>query len=274
MADGLLLYQVDAFTGEAFSGNPAAVCLLEKEKSDGWMLAVAREMNLSETAFLFPIEQGYSIRWFTPVTEVDLCGHATLASAHVLWEENLLEKKGKARFFSRSGPLFASCRDHWIELDFPARPAQRTSAPTGLMASLGISSEPLYVGKSEEDYLVELDSERTVRHLKPSFRRLAEFGKGGLIVTARAKSGGYDFVSRYFAPSQGINEDPVTGSAHCTLGPYWQAKLKKERLFAYQASRRGGEMYVTPEEERVFLSGRAVTVFRGELLALDEPGGK
>ena len=270
MADGLLLYQVDAFTSEAYAGNPAAVCLLEGEKSDLWMQAVAAEMNLSETAFLLPIEQGYSLRWFTPVAEVDLCGHATLAAAHVLWEGNLLERTEKARFFTRSGPLFASYKEPWIELDFPAQPCRETTAPTGLYATLGIT-KALHTGKSTEDYLVELNSENALRKLKPNFRRLQEISARGVIVTAKGSTGGYDFVSRFFAPALGIDEDPVTGSAHCTLGPYWMKKLGKERMLAYQASKRGGELYVVPAEERVFISGRAVTVLRGELLAMEEP---
>ncbi len=271
MADGLLLYQVDAFTADAYAGNPAAVCLLEREMSDEWMQAVAAEMNLSETAFLFLIEQGYSLRWFTPVAEVNLCGHATLAAAHVLWEQNLLETGEKARFFTRSGPLFASYNKPWIELDFPAQTVVQTQAPNGLHAALGITKS-LYTGKSAEDFLLELDSEVTVRKLKPDFRRLREISARGVIVTAKASTGGYDFVSRFFAPAFGIEEDPVTGSSHCALGPYWRKKLGKERMLALQASRRGGELYVVPAEERVFLSGRAVTVLRGELLALDEPG--
>lgn len=266
MADGLLLYQVDAFTSEAYAGNPAAVCLLEHEMSDEWMLAVAGEMNLSETAFLLRREQGYSLRWFTPVSEVDLCGHATLATAHVLWEENILEHKEKARFFSRSGPLFASLDPPWIELDFPAQPAIQTDDPGGLCAALGIT-KPLFLGKSQADYMIEVTSERAVRQIRPDFRRLAEISTRGVIVTARASTKGYDFVSRFFAPALGIDEDPVTGSAHCTLGPYWRKKLGKERMLAYQASPRGGELYVVPSDERVFLSGRAVTVLRGELLA-------
>ncbi len=271
MADGLLLYQVDAFTSEAYAGNPAAVCMLEREKSDQWMQAVAAEMNLSETAFLFPIEQGYSLRWFTPVAEVNLCGHATLAAAHVLWRENLLEPDQKARFFTRSGPLFASYSKPWIELDFPVQPTAQATAPAGLYAALGIARS-LYTGKNDEDYLIELDSEKTLRNLKPDFRRLKEISTRGVIVTAKGEAGIHDFVSRFFAPALGIDEDPVTGSAHCTLGPYWGKKLGKERMLAHQASRRGGELYVVPSEERVFLSGRAVTVLRGELLALDEPG--
>jgi PhzF family phenazine biosynthesis protein len=273
VTDGLLLYQVDAFTAEAFAGNPAAVCLLEQEKSDQWMQAVAAEMNLSETAFLFPIEQGYSLRWFTPVAEVNLCGHATLAAAHVLWEGNLLERTEKARFFTRSGPLFASFKEPWIELDFPAQPARETTAPSGLYAALGITNSR-YTGKSTEDYLIELDSEVTLRKLKPNFKRLTEISSRGMIVTAKGSTGDYDFVSRFFAPAFGIDEDPVTGSAHCTLGPYWLKKLGKKRMLAYQASKRGGELYVVPSEERVFLSGRAVTVLRGELLAMAEPGGE
>ncbi|MBW7996540.1 MAG: PhzF family phenazine biosynthesis protein [Candidatus Glassbacteria bacterium] len=273
MSDGLLLFQVDAFTSAAYAGNPAAVCILEQEMSGEWMQAVSAEMNLSETAFLLLREKGYNLRWFTPVSEVDLCGHATLASAHVLWGENLLDHKTKARFFTRSGPLFAKFDPPWIELDFPAQPAGKCSDPGGLCVALGIA-KPVFIGKSEADYLVEVNSEDTLVKLKPNFQRLAEFGARGVIVTARASSSGYDFVSRFFAPGLGIDEDPVTGSSHCTLGPYWQQKLGKDRMFALQASARGGELHVIPSGERVFLTGKAVTVLRGELLALDEPGGQ
>ena len=270
MAEGLLLYQIDSFTSTPYAGNPAAVCILEKEMSDKWMQAVAADMNLSETAFLMSGKNGYSLRWFTPAVEVDLCGHATLAAAHVLWEENLLDKKEKARFFTRSGPLFAKFSPPWIELDFPALSVTQTSDPGGLCGALGIN-KPVFLGKGPEDYLIELDMESEVRQLKPNFRRLKEIDSRGVIVTAKSSTKGYDFVSRFFAPAYGIDEDPVTGSAHCALGPYWQKKLGKQRMFARQISPRGGELYVVPTEERVFLSGQAVTIFRGELLALDEP---
>lgn len=270
MAEGLLLYQVDAFTSAAYAGNPAAVCLLEREMSDKWLQAVAAEMNLSETAFVIRGKDSCGLRWFTPVTEVDLCGHATLAAAHVLWEEGLLERDEKARFFTRSGPLFAKLDPPWIELDFPNQPVSKATDPGGLCGSLGIN-KPVFLGSAGGDFLVELDTEAEVRQLKPNFRRLAEIEARGIIVTAKSSTRGYDFVSRFFAPAYGIDEDPVTGSAHCALGPYWGKKLGKKRMFARQISSRGGELYVVPTEERVFLSGQAVTVLRGELLALDEP---
>ena len=269
MAEGLLLYQVDSFTPVPYAGNPAGVCLLEKEMSDKWMQAVAADMNLSETAFLFRGKDSYSLRWFTPTVEVNLCGHATLAAAHVLWEENLLEKDEKARFITRSGPLFASLDPPWIEMDFPTQPVNAATDPGGLLAALGIG-KPAFMGKAGEDYFIELDLESEVRHLKPNFRAMAKIEARGTIVTAKSSTKGYDFVSRFFAPGYGIDEDPVTGSAHCALGPYWKKKLHKERMFARQVSPRGGELHVIPAEERVFLAGEAVTVFRGELMAIDE----
>lgn len=269
MAEGLLLYQVDSFTSAAYSGNPAAVCLLEKEMSDAWLQAVAAEMNLSETAFLLKDKDGYNLRWFTPTVEVNLCGHATLAAAHVLWETNLLERDEKARFYTRSGPLFARLDQPWIELDFPVQPVSPADDPGGLCGCLGIG-KPKFLGKTPEDYLLELDTEAEVRQLKPNFRRLAEISARGVIVTARSSTKGYDFVSRFFGPACGIDEDPVTGSAHCALGPYWGKKLGKERMFARQISKRGGELHVIPTEQRVFLAGQAVTVLRGELMAGEE----
>ena len=260
-----LIYQVDAFTESPFSGNPAGVCILEEEKSDEWMQNVALEMNLSETAFLRRQEDGFLLRWFTPALEVDLCGHATLAASHVLWQEGIIKPDKKIMYFTKSGPLFASLDRPWIELDFPAEPARKAEDPGGLCQALGIS-EPVFIGKSRLDYLVEIKSELELRHLKPDFRRLVQMTERGVIVTCRSNSPDYDFVSRFFAPAGGVDEDPVTGSSHCTLGPYWAEKLKKTRLIGYQASARGGMVRVTPAGERVFLAGKAVTVIRGQLL--------
>lgn len=253
---------VDAFTSEAFGGNPAAVCVLASPRAEGWMQRVAREMNLSETAFLHPLDDGFSLRWFTPVSEVDLCGHATLASAHVLWETGRLGDGEAARFKTRSGILTATVKTPgWIELDFPATPDERISAPAGLADAIGAT--PRYVGRSQFDYLLELNDEETVRRLEPDFARLKGFSARGVIATARGAAADVDFVSRFFAPAFGINEDPVTGSAHCCLGPYWARRLKKSEFVAHQVSARGGVIGVRLVGDRVRLAGQAVTVMEG-----------
>ena len=256
--------QVDAFTRRPFAGNPAAVCILPGPAEETWMRAVAREMNLAETAFLYPQEDGYHLRWFTPAVEVDLCGHATLASAHILWEEGHLPPDAQARFHTRSGLLTALRRGDWIELDFPARREAPAPAPHGLAEALG--AHLVYVGKNVYDYLVEVDSEETLRGLAPDHSALRRLPVRGIIVTSRAAAPQYDFVSRFFAPGSGIDEDPVTGSAHCCLGPFWGTRLGKTELIGYQASARGGVVRVRVEGERVVLGGQAVTVLRGELV--------
>ncbi|HEX8208734.1 MAG TPA: PhzF family phenazine biosynthesis protein [Longimicrobium sp.] len=259
------IIQVDAFADRAFTGNPAAVCILPAPREEGWMRSVAAEMNLSETAFLHAEEDGWRLRWFTPEVEVALCGHATLATAHVLWEDGHLPADEVARFHTRSGLLTARRAGEWIELDFPAKPILDAPAPEGLAAALGV--EPVYVGRSHFDVLVEVASEAEVRALKPDLGRLAAVEARGVIVTARADGGaGYDFVSRFFAPRVGVAEDPVTGSAHCVLAPYWAAKLGRDELVGFQASRRGGTVRVRAAGERVHLGGRAITVLRGELV--------
>ncbi len=260
----LQLFHIDAFTERPFTGNPAAVCLLEREMDHAWMQAVAREMNLSETAFLLRAEDGFDLRWFTPEVEVELCGHATLASAHFLWSEHHVKPKAVARFHTQSGLLTAVQRDGWIELDFPAKPARPVTAPAGLAAALG--GTPVAVLKSQYDHLVELATEAEVRALEPDFRALRVVDSRGVIVTAPGSDSAYDFVSRFFGPAVGINEDPVTGSAHCVLGPYWQERLGKSSFLAYQASARGGEVRVEVHGDRVHLGGQAVTVARGELV--------
>ena len=252
------LYQVDAFTEQPFRGNPAAVVLLDREREDAWLQDVAMEMNLSETAFLLPRGGNYSLRWFTPTVEVDLCGHATLASAHVI-----LEDGEEARFETRSGILTARRNGEWIELNFPSTPPAEIAAPADLTAAIGAPAR--YAGKTIFDFLVEVESEEVVRSLQPDLRALAALDARGLIVTSRSSS--YDFVSRYFAPAFGIDEDPVTGSAHCALAPYWSAKLGKQEFLAYQASKRGGTLRVSLAEDRVLLAGQAVTVFEGTLQA-------
>jgi PhzF family phenazine biosynthesis protein len=259
---GLRLVQVDAFTSEPFRGNPAAVCILDRERDAGWMQAVAAEMNLAETAFLLRQSDGFSLRWFTPAVEVALCGHATLASAHVLWSEGVLEDD-VARFHTKSGLLTATRRAELIELDFPATPEERTAPPEGLLESLGIAS-PRYVGRNKFDFLVEVDSEDDVRALNPDHAGLRKLPMRGVIVTSRGKE--HDFVSRFFAPGSGIDEDPVTGSAHCCLAPFWASRLGKNEFVAYQASARGGIVRVRLDGDRVKLGGRAVTVLRGELV--------
>src|SRR3954447_6417027 len=259
------LYTVDAFADRAFAGNPAAVCLLTEPRDAEWMQSVAREMSLSETAFLHPQDGGWSLRWFTPAIEVELCGHATLASAHVLWRSGRLAAGETARFHTLSGILTAEQRGEWIELDFPARAAAESEAPEGLVELFGTA--PVFVGKSRYDYLLELPSEEAVRVSAPDPRRLAALPVRGVIVTARAATAPYDIVSRFFAPGSGIAEDPVTGSAHCTLGPYWAPRLGKTELLAYQASARGGILRVRVEGERVRLGGQAVTILEGRLLA-------
>lgn len=260
------LLQVDAFTSEPFRGNPAAVCLLDRRRDEVWMQNVAAEMNLSETAFLLPDADGFSLRWFTPAVEVALCGHATLASAHALWEEGLLQASQQARFQTKSGLLTADRDDEWIELDFPATPAEPADAPPELLAALGIE-RTVHTGKSRFDYLVEVASEDEVRRLDPDHASLRRLPVRGVIVTSRAASAGVDFVSRFFAPGSGVDEDPVTGSAHCCLTPYWAERLGKTTMTAYQASRRGGTVGVRLDGARVKLRGQAVTVLRGELAA-------
>ncbi|MBA3947645.1 MAG: PhzF family phenazine biosynthesis protein [Herpetosiphonaceae bacterium] len=257
--------QVDAFTDTPFRGNPAAVCILAEARDATWMQHVAQEMNLAETAFLLKQADGYQLRWFTPTVEVDLCGHATLASAHVLWSEGHLPPTEQARFHTLSGLLTARRQeDGWIELDFPAEPAQPSEAPPALLSALGVT--PIFVGKNRLDYLVEVDGEAIVRGVAPDFRALQEVGGRGAIVTSRASSTDYQFVSRCFFPAAGINEDPVTGSAHCALGPYWGNLLRRDELVGYQASPRGGIVRVRLNGDRVGLSGQAVTVLRGELV--------
>jgi PhzF family phenazine biosynthesis protein len=261
---GQPIVQVDAFTDTPFAGNPAAVCILPELRDEHWMQNVAREMNLSETAFLLQQSDGFNLRWFTPAVEVDLCGHATLASAHVLWESGHLKLHEQARFHTRSGLLTAERKGVWIELNFPATPDEPADAPSGLLEALGVTAT--YIGKNRFDYLIEVESEDTVRNISPNFSLLATIPARGVIVTSRSPSPNYDFVSRFFAPQVGVNEDPVTGSAHCTLAPYWSKKLGKDEMVGYQASARGGVVRVRVSGDRVYLGGQAVTVLRGELV--------
>lgn len=261
------IIQVDAFTAEPFRGNPAAVCLLREEASAAWMQAVAAEMNLSETAFVqHRAGSDFSIRWFTPTVEVPLCGHATLASAHVLWEEKLVLRQERITFHARSGLLAAHRESDWICLNFPGLPVEESAAPVGLSEALG--SRPVGVYRSElPAYVVELDSEKTVRELQPDLAGLGQEGGGVCIVTARSGSGACEFVSRFFGPAIGIDEDPVTGAAHCSLGPYWAERLGKTELTGHQVSKRGGVVRVRVRGDRVDILGQALTVIRGELLS-------
>lgn len=259
----IAIFQVDAFTDEPFTGNPAAVCVLPAPLEDRWMQRVAMEMNLSETAFLQEESDGFRLRWFTPKVEVDLCGHATLASAHVLWQAGYLSPQEEARFNTRSGRLIAVRQGAWIEIDLPAAPQARADAPAGLGEALGV--KPQYVGRSRYDYLVVVDSETTLRDLKPDIAQLTTLPVRGVIVTSVAATPRFDFVCRFFAPALGIDEDPVTGSAHCCLGPFWAKRLEKHELTAYQASPRGGVVRVRVAGDRTLLGGKAVTVLRGQL---------
>jgi len=258
------VFQVDAFTTKPFTGNPAGVCILSETIPDSDMLNIAKELNLPETAFLHKKDGGYNLRWFTPQTEIELCGHATLAAAHILWETGDLAQDERASFDTLSGRLTAQKNGTWIDLDFPAEYAKAVAAPVELTEALGVA--PKYIGKNRFDYLVELESEAEVRNLKPNFYLLKIVPCRGVIVTSKADTEVYDFVSRFFAPAIGIDEDPVTGSAHCCLGPYWESRLKNSDFVAFQLSERGGVIKVRVKTDRVILSGQAVTVINGEIL--------
>lgn len=251
---------VDAFTDKPFSGNPAGVCVMEEFLDEKLMQKIAFEMNLSETAFLEKRDDGsYNLRWFTPEAEVDLCGHATLASSHIIWETGKEDKSSTLQFHTRSGVLKANYKNGEIELNFPAIESDQADIPEGLTKALGV--KPVSNHKTQWYYIAELDSEETVRNVKPDFDMLESLDTWGTIITAKASTAGYDFVSRFFAPLKGVKEDPVTGSAHCALGPYWMKKIGKNSFKAYQASKRGGDIGVRVEEERIFLTGKGVTMF-------------
>lgn len=260
---------IDAFAEGPFTGNPAAVCVLDAPASEAWMQALAAEMNLSETAFLVPDREAttsrFGLRWFTPTTEVDLCGHATLASAHLLYESGRLAPDAAARFDTRSGPLsVARLAPDTYRMDFPAAPPTASAAPDGFEAAFGVA--PAWIGRTRFDVFAVLDTEAAVRALAPDTGAVAALGARGVILTARADSDRpYDVVSRFFAPEAGVPEDPVTGSAHCAIGPYWSRRLGTDRLVAYQASARGGTVGVEVAGDRVALSGRAVTMYTAQL---------
>ncbi|HEX2947575.1 MAG TPA: PhzF family phenazine biosynthesis protein [Clostridia bacterium] len=253
------IYQVDSFSDRAFGGNPAGVCVLLGPADENWMQNVAMEMNLAETAFLYRQGEIFKLRWFTPEDEENLCGHATLASAHILWETGVLEPDCKAVFKTRSGILSAVKKNGLIEMDFPSEASWAADAPEDLKQALGVPF--LYVGRNRLDYIVEVDNEETVRKLEPEYSLLKKLDARGVIVTSCSDSPEFDFVSRFFAPVAGINEDPVTGSAHCCLAPYWGKKLGIPEMNAYQASKRGGALKVTVNGDRVLIAGKAVTVF-------------
>jgi PhzF family phenazine biosynthesis protein len=268
--ESLPFCHVDAFTAVRFRGNPAVVCVTPKPPDESLMRQVAAEMNVSETAFLSPIDDtAFSLRWYTPLVEVDLCGHATLASAHVLWEDGHVPRGVGVRFQTRSGELRAERlpgEGDWIELDFPSQPPRPAAAPEGLFEALGIRAAEAVVAR-ETKYAVVLESEEAVRALRPDYGRLGQLPVRGLIATARgAGHGKPDFISRYFGPAVGINEDPVTGSAHCILAPYWAERLGTHELLAYQASQRGGSLRLRLTGDRVRIAGQAVTVTRGRLV--------
>jgi len=258
------LFHVDAFTPRAFAGNPAAVCLCPEAPEPGWMQQVAAEMNLSETSFVVPRADGFDLRWFTPTVEVELCGHATLAAAHTLWESGRLAAGSRARFHTLSGVLTAAKAGDWIELDFPATPvATVTTVPPALVAGLGVRA--LSIGKSRFDFVVEVATAAEVSEARPDLAALRQVDSRGVILTGPGEPP-YDMVSRVFAPGFGIDEDPVTGSAHCALGPFWGERLGKQELLAYQASARGGVLRIVLAGERVKLYGQAVTTTRGLLM--------
>lgn len=257
--------QIDAFTDTPYRGNQAAVFLLPEARDAEWMQDVASELNLAETAYLVRREDGFGLRWFTPAVEVDLAGHPTLACAHFLWESGELDASEEARFHTKSGLLTARrCDGDWIELDFPATPPEPFAKPDGLDRMLGATV--VWTGKSPFDLLVEVESEGQLRAVEPDYAGVAKLPVRGVIVTAKSDGEPYDFVSRFFAPQSGIFEDPVTGSAHCCLGPYWAGKLGKDELLAYQASKRGGTVRVDVAGDRVRLAGQAMTVARAELV--------
>lgn len=259
----LPLFIVDAFASAPFTGNPAAVCLPDSALQDSWMQSMAMEMNLSETAYVVPQKDRFSLRWFTPLEEVDLCGHATLASAHVLWEQGIIRKSDAAVFETQSGILTCARSEEQIEMDFPAIPFKPSIQQDKLEHALGCSI--VFSGKSGDDLLVEVESEEAVRSIAPRFALLAQLSKRGVIVTSQSESDSYDIVSRFFAPRVGINEDPVTGSAHCALAPYWNSRTGKTSFTAYQASRRGGFLDIELRNTRVLLRGKAITTLSAQV---------
>ena len=255
------IFQVDAFTSEPFKGNPAGVCILEKDMPVKWMQGIAKDMNLAETAFVKKDGNKFSLRWFTPKVEVDLCGHATLATAHILFQSGYLPENDLALFETKSGLLKAKYSDDWIELDFPQTQVEKIDLPEGIEKALG--AKVSFLGKSIFDYFAVFENEEIVKNMKPDISAIEKYDVRGLIVTSPSKE--FDFISRFFAPQSGIIEDPVTGSAHSALYPYWSEKLGKKKLIAQQASERGGVLKLSSKEDRVLIAGQAVTIFEGSL---------
>jgi len=257
-------FQIDAFTDRAFKGNPASICLMDRDVDDDWMQAVAAEMGLSETAFVWKVDDGFHLRWFTPKVEVDLCGHATLAASHAIWKSGWQSADSSITFHTKSGTLLATRSVDEIFLDFPAKPATEIEPPDGLAAAIGMM--PVYCGKNDFDILMQVETQADVENAKVDFSRLAEIPVRGVILTAKSESDQFDFVSRFFAPAVGINEDPVTGSAHVCLAPFWSSRLGRDDLVGYQASQRGGIVKTRLDGDRVHLGGNAIVVVEGELM--------
>ena len=257
------IYTVDAFAESPFRGNPAGVCFLMGKQSDEWMQQIAKEMNLSETAFFMQSERGYHLRWFTPATEVELCGHATLATAHIIWETQLVRLEEEILFETLSGDLRARMVNGWIELNFPAEKPEAAALPEGILEGLVCETTPVAVSQNRFDWFLEFEDPAVVETMDPDFRRLRHFDTRGIVVTAPSQNPAYDYVCRFFGPAVGVDEDPVTGSAHCALGPYWSEKMGKGELTGYQASERGGIVQVKMSGDRVLLRGKAVTVMQG-----------
>lgn len=255
---------INTFTEQAFKGNPVAVCFLNEVKDSGWMQEVAKELNIPTTAFINLLNNEYHLRWFTPSTEIPICGHGTLASSYFLWEKGFVDNEECITFHTKSGVLKANLVDGWVQLEFPAILEEKTIAPESLINALNV--EPTYVGKNKFDYLVEVKSEDIVRNLKPNIDLIAQLPVRGVIVTSKSNTNEFDFVSRFFSPAQGLNEDYVNGSSHCCLGPYWERKLEKSEFTAYQASDRGGILKIKVADDKVLLSGKAITIFEGKLI--------
>lgn len=259
------VYHVNSFTDKFFKGNPAGVCILEEATDTQRMQNIAMEMNLSETAFFYKEGNGFNLRWFTPESEVDLCGHATLASAHILWETGIC-KEENIEFYTQSGTLYAKRENKYIVLDFPKEEDSQVDTPREIKDSLNVPI--IYTGKNRMDFIVEVENGDIVSSLEPDFAIMKKLDARGIIVTGQSTDSKNDFISRFFAPREGISEDPVTGSAYCCLAPYWERKLGKSTLSAYQASKRGGNVKMTVNNNRVYISGKAITVFCAEFTDL------
>ncbi|OMP67848.1 PhzF family phenazine biosynthesis protein [Domibacillus epiphyticus] len=253
----------NTFTDRAFRGNPAAVCLIKEEKTDHWMQQVASEINLPVTAFIRTAGEEFQLRWFTPSTEIPICGHGTLASGYFLWENKYVQKEQSIHFQTKSGVVTANLVDDWVQLWFPALYEKEVETPEFLVEALGV--KPVYIGQNQYDLLVEVASEEMVREMNPDIELISRMSVRGVIVTARSDTPDLDFVSRFFSPAQGLNEDYVTGSAHCCLGPYWKKKMGKHDFTAYQSSERGGLLKVNVEGNKVRIAGKVTSILDGRL---------